>query len=216
MTESVQPDTPLEIIDLGRRSYEEVYALQQERLKDRIEGRVGDAVFLVEHDPVVTRGRRSSDGDTSDVPFPVVSIERGGEATYHGPGQLVAYPILLLPEGRRDLHRYLRELEEVVIETLGALGIKGRREDGLTGVWIGPKKVCSIGVAVRRWVTWHGLALNVSTDMSAFANFAPCGLSAAVMTRVSDELGESGDVVKPEDLMKRCKEALADALRRRC
>ena len=216
MTESVQPDTPLEIIDLGRRSYEEVYALQQERLKDRIEGRVGDAVFLVEHDPVVTRGRRSSDGDTSDVPFPVVSIERGGEATYHGPGQLVAYPILLLPEGRRDLHRYLRELEEVVIETLGALGIEGRREDGLTGVWIGPKKVCSIGVAVRRWVTWHGLALNVSTDMSAFANFAPCGLSAAVMTRVSDELGESGDVVKPEDLMKRCKEALADALRRRC
>lgn len=215
MTESVQPDTPLEIIDLGRRSYEEVYTLQQARLKDRIEGRVGDAVFLVEHDPVVTRGRRSSDGDTSDVPFPVVSIERGGEATYHGPGQLVAYPILLLPEGRRDLHRYLRDLEEVVIETLGALGLEGRREDGLTGVWVGRKKICSIGVAVRRWVTWHGLALNVSTDMSAFANFAPCGLSAAVMTRVSDELDESGDVVNPEDLMHRCKKALADALRRR-
>ncbi len=211
MTDSVQSHAPLEIIDLGRRSYEEVYALQQERLKDRIEGRVGDAVFIVEHDPVITRGRRSAEGDVSGVPFPVVSIERGGEATYHGPGQLVAYPILFLPEGRRDLHRYLRDLEEVVIETLRGVGVEGRREDGLTGVWIGDKKVCSIGVAVRRWVTWHGLALNVTTDMGAFTGFAPCGLSADVMTRVQDEF--SGEE-SPAQLMDACRESLIGALRR--
>ncbi len=211
MTDPVQSESPLEIIDLGRRSYEDVYALQQERLQQRIEGKVGDAVFLVEHDHVITRGRRSAEGDVSGVPFPVVSIERGGEATYHGPGQLVAYPILFLPEGRRDLHRYLRDLEEVVIQTLRTLGIEGRREEGLTGVWIGGKKVCSIGVAVRRWVTWHGLALNVSTDMGAFKGFAPCGLSAEVMTRVQDEFSQNET---PPELMDVTKKALMGALRR--
>ena len=183
---SDRPAAPLEIIDLGRRSYEEVYALQKERLAARIEGRVTDALLLVEHDAVVTRGRRSGENDTDDVPFPVVTIERGGEATYHGPGQLVVYPIIELEQERRDLHRYLRDLEAVVIDALDALGVPGRREEGLTGVWIGEKKVCSIGVAVRRWVTWHGLALNVSTDLGAFRSFAPCGLSADVMTRVCD------------------------------
>ena len=160
---------------------------------------------------MITRGRRSAEGDVSQVPFPVVSIERGGEATYHGPGQLVAYPILYLPQGRRDLHRYLRDLEEVVIETLRGIGVEGRREEGLTGVWIGEKKVCSIGVAVRRWVTWHGLALNVTTDMGAFRGFAPCGLTADVMTRVQDESTRAGT---PEQLMDACKESLIGALRR--
>lgn len=211
MTEPVQSESPLEIIDLGRRSYEEVYALQQERLQQRIDGTVGDGVLLVEHEHVITRGRRSAEDDVTDVPFPVVSIERGGEATYHGPGQLVAYPILFLPEGRRDLHRYLRDLEQAVIECLSTLGIEGRREEGLTGVWIGTKKVCSIGVAVRRWVTWHGLALNVTTDMGAFEGFAPCGLSAGVMTRVQDEL-ETGK--SPSELMVAAKNALVGALNR--
>jgi len=203
---------PLEVIDLGRRSYEEVYALQQERLAQRIAGLVPDALFLVEHHAVVTRGRRSADNDAADVPFPVVSIERGGEATYHGPGQLVAYPVIELPEGRRDLHRYLRDLEQVVIDALAAFDIEGRREDGYTGVWIGAKKACSIGVAVRRWVTWHGLALNVTTDLSAFRSFAPCGLDASVMTRVADHLsrGRHGD---PEALMGQFKAAIARQFR---
>jgi lipoyl(octanoyl) transferase len=206
--------TPLEVVDLGRRSYEDVYALQQERLDARVRGEVSDALFLVEHDAVVTRGRRSSEGDTADVPFPVVSIERGGEATYHGPGQLVAYPIMLLPEGRRDLHRYLRDLESVVIETLRVLGIEGRREQGWTGVWIGDSKVCSIGVAVRRWVTWHGLAVNVTTDLGAFRTFEPCGLRPDVMTRVVDHLPAS-EVAPPaaDELMRQTKSALVDAFR---
>ncbi|MEM8709430.1 MAG: lipoyl(octanoyl) transferase LipB [Planctomycetota bacterium] len=204
------PGTPLEIIDLGRRSYEETYVLQEERLADRIAGRVGDAVFLVEHDAVVTRGRRSAEGDASGVPFPVVTIERGGEATYHGPGQLVAYPILALPEGRRDLHRYLRDLEQAVIDCLAGLGVAGRREEGYTGVWIGDRKACSIGVAVRRWVTWHGLALNVTTDLTAFQSFAPCGLSADVMTRVQDHIELPTSAA---ELMDSCKRELSKALR---
>lgn len=202
----------LEVIDLGRLSYADALALQEERLVRRIAGEVGDAVLFVEHDPVVTRGRRSPEGDTADVPFPVVTIGRGGEATYHGPGQLVAYPILALPEGRRDLHRYLRDLEEAVIEAIGALGVIGRREEGKTGVWVGERKICSIGVAVRRWVTWHGLALNVTTDLEAFRSFSPCGLSPEVMTNLAAALGDRAAAGAP---MARAKDALAAALRAR-
>lgn len=213
MPDSPDVRAPLEVIDLGRRSYEETYQLQTERLAARIEGRVPDALFLVEHGPVVTRGRRSGEGDADAVPFPVVTIERGGEATYHGPGQLVGYPIIELEAERRDLHRYLRDLEQVAIDTLEAFGIRGRREDGWTGVWIGDQKVCSIGVAVRRWVTWHGLAINVSTDLDAFRSFAPCGLSSDVMTRVLDHLPQraGGDAVDGERTMKRAKAALVRA-----
>lgn len=203
---------PLEVVDLGRRAYLEAYALQERRLAARIRGDVPDALLLVEHDPVVTRGRRSPVGDTAGVPFPVVDIGRGGEATYHGPGQLVAYPIVELPPGRRDLHRYLRDLEQVVIEALGTLGVEGRREEGKTGVWIGSLKVCSIGVAVRRWVTWHGLALNVTTDLSAFRSFAPCGLDASVMTRVADHVAPGG--LRDGDLLERAKDALRGSFRR--
>lgn len=203
------PRKPLEVIDLGRLPYQDAHALQEERLARRIRGEAADGLLLVEHDHVVTRGRRSATGDVDGVPYPVVSISRGGEATYHGPGQLVAYPILELPPGRRDLHRYLRDLEGVVIATLGRLGVEGRREEGLTGVWIGTKKVCSIGVAVRRWVTWHGLALNLSTDMAAFGTFQPCGLTPEVMTRVIDHLPGR---TEPEALMERAKGALAEAL----
>ncbi len=200
---------PFEVRDLGRLGFEETYRLQQDLLQARLREQVGDQLLLVEHDAVVTRGRRSAEGDTAGVPFPVVTIERGGEATFHGPGQLVAYPILKLVEGQRDLHAYLRWLEGVVIEALAAVGIEGRREDGLTGVWIGTQKVCSIGVAVRGWVTWHGLAINVTTDLEAYRSFAPCGLSGDVMTRAVDHLedGSAG----AEGLMGRLKEALIAA-----
>ena len=199
----------LEVRDLGRVGFEETYRLQQDLLQARVDGEVGDLLLLVEHDPVVTRGRRSPEGDTAGVPFRVTTIERGGEATYHGPGQLVAYPIVQLAEGQRDLHAYLRWLEGIVIDALGRVGVKGRREAGYTGVWIGPQKVCSIGVAVRRWVTWHGLAVNVSTDLAAFKSFAPCGLSSDVMTRVLDHVDDVHE--GPEVLMERFKRALVAA-----
>ena len=176
----------LEVRRLGRMPYAEAHALQEQLVAQRCAGEIGDQLLLVEHDAVITVGR-GADAAALAVPgLEVLQVERGGDATYHGPGQLVAYPLLLLEEGRRDLHKYLRDLEEVVIRVLAEVEVEGRREPGLTGVWIGSKKVCSIGVAVRRWVTWHGLALNLSTELEAFSGFSPCGLAPEVMTRVAD------------------------------
>ena len=181
------PNLPvLEVMRLGRRGYEETHALQQELVEKRLAGEITDTLILVEHDPVVTVGRGADRAAAEAAGLPIFEVERGGEATYHGPGQVVAYPILALPEGRRDLHRYMRDLEEVVIRVLDELDLVGRREEGKTGVWIAERKVASIGVAVRRWVTWHGLALNVHTDLEAFQPFRPCGLDPGVMTRVAD------------------------------
>ena len=176
----------MDVQRLGRRGYSEVHALQSELLDARIAGRIRDTLVLVEHDPVVTVGRGTGPSDVESLAIPVVEVERGGEATYHGPGQVVAYPILELPEDRRDLHRYLRDLEEVVLRVLAEFDISGRREEGATGVWVGDRKIASIGVAVRRWVTWHGLALNVHTDLTSFQGFQPCGLRPEVMTRLAD------------------------------
>lgn len=176
----------LEVMRLGRKPYDEVWELQRELLEKRVAGDIGDTLILTEHDEILTVGRGSELEEVARSGLPVREVERGGEATYHGPGQMVAYPILELPEERRDLHRYLRDLEEVVIRVLSEVQIEGGRRPGLTGVWIGDRKVCSIGVAVRRWVTWHGLALNVHTDLSAFQRFRPCGLDPDVMTRVAD------------------------------
>jgi lipoyl(octanoyl) transferase len=182
---------PLEVRRLGRTSYAEAHALQQELVERRAGDEIGDVLLLNEHDPVLTVGRGTPEAEQrllAAAGIPVVEVERGGEATYHGPGQLVAYPIIKLPEGRRDLHRYLRDLEEVVIAVLGELGVEGVRRAGWTGVWIGERKVCSIGVAVRRWVTWHGLALNLHTDLTPFRRFHPCGLAPDVMTRLADHV----------------------------
>ncbi len=176
----------LDVERLGRLEYGQAYARQQELLERRIAGEVRDTLILVEHDPVVTLGRGAKRADLEGLDLPLVEIERGGEATYHGPGQVVAYPIYALPEGRRDLHRYLRDLEEVVIRTLAELELEGQRREGATGVWLGERKVASVGVAVRRWVAWHGLALNVHTDLEVFRSFRPCGLDGEVMTRVAD------------------------------
>ncbi len=184
--EAVPTGRLLDVMRLGRRPYREVHALQLELLEKRIEGAVRDTLVLVEHDPVVTLGRGVEAEDLGEIDLPVEMVERGGEATYHGPGQVIAYPIYQLPEGQRDVHAYLRDLEEVVIRALAEVQIEAVRRAGWTGVWIGEQKVASIGVALRRWVAWHGLALNVHTDLQAFQPFRPCGLDPAVMTRVAD------------------------------
>ena len=181
-----RPRRRLDVRRLGRTRYEDAYRLQQELVAARIDDRIPDTLVLTEHEAVITVGRGSKRADVEGVPLPVFEVERGGEATWHGPGQVVAYPIVLLPEARRDLHRYLRDLEEVVIRVLGEFEVVGRREAGKTGVWIGDQKVCSIGVAVRRWVAFHGLALNVHNDSQAFLGFQPCGLDPQVMTRLAD------------------------------
>jgi lipoyl(octanoyl) transferase len=159
-----------------------------------------DTLILVEHPDVITLGRSAKAANVLDPSaMPVVPIERGGDVTYHGPGQLVAYPIFLLREHERDLHLYLRNLEEAVLRTLADFGVAGRRIEGKTGVWTAdgesPRKLASIGVAVRKWVTMHGLALNVSTDLGRFRAINPCGFDASVMTSIERELGRPVDLV---------------------
>jgi lipoate-protein ligase B len=183
------------LIDLGLRPYDEVLHLQQEMVAARQAGTIPDTLLLVEHPDVITLGRSARPGNVLAAGnIPVFAIERGGDVTYHGPGQIVAYPIVQLHEEERDLHRYLRGLEEAILRALADFAITGTRRAGLTGVWTAnqeaPKKLASIGIAVRRWVTMHGLALNVTTNLARFAAINPCGFDASVMTSMARELGK--------------------------
>lgn len=176
---------------LGRIEYEEALALQESLVKQRQAGEIGDTILFLEHEPVYTIGRtrdRSSLREATSLPHPVVEINRGGQATYHGPGQLVGYLILDLHAYGCDLHRYLRALEEAMIAFLRREGAeKAGRRDGLTGVWIENRKTASIGVGVRKWVTMHGFALNVSRDLTGFESIVPCGIADVEMTSVERE-----------------------------
>ncbi len=185
--------------DLGRKEYAEVLTLQHALVEKRQRGEIEDRLLLVEHDDVVTLGRRRDAKKNVLLPdaFPIVEVERGGDATYHGPGQLVAYPIVLLEGDERDLHAYLRKLEDGIVLACADLGLPTGRRAGNTGVWTTPReggaqrKLASIGIAVRRWVAFHGLALNVSTELAKFAVMNPCGFDAQVMTSLERELGRS-------------------------
>ena len=177
---------------LGRIDYQTGLRIQEERLNDCL--RHGEeSVLLLEHEPVYTIGRlldKSSLGAVSQLSYPVFETNRGGQATYHGPGQLVAYPILDLRVRSRDLHKYLRRLEDLLIDLLTEFEIKGDKIEGKTGVWVRDRKMASIGVGVRKWVTMHGFALNVATDLSGFQSIIPCGLSGVRMTSISVEAGK--------------------------
>lgn len=191
----------LDVIDLGRKEYGEVLELQRALCRERVAGRRrDDLLLLVEHDPVVTLGRSTR---TSSLPLaplaleargiPVVEVERGGDVTYHGPGQLVGYPIIHLSEHREDLHWYLRRLEGAMINALAGFGVAAERVAGLTGVWTAGRKIASIGIHVKQWVTYHGFALNVTTDLSGFDVIVPCGIAGVVMTSVAAETGLAHD-----------------------
>lgn len=187
---------PLRVEDLGLRSYGEVLEYQRELRRRRIEGETGeDVLLLVEHPPVVTLGRGTrqtslpiATEQLSRQGIQVHEVERGGDVTFHGPGQLVGYPILDLRNHRPDLHWYLRSLEDVLIQALGRLGIEADRNPGLTGVWTAGRKIASIGIHVKQWVTLHGFALNVTTDLDPFDLIVPCGIKQVVMTSVASEL----------------------------
>jgi len=183
---------------LGRISFEKAFEMQEEIVRRKIEhADAADELLLLEHEPVYTIGRtpdQTSLREAANLPHPVVQINRGGQATYHGPGQLVGYPILDLRKHGQDLHKYLRALEEILIECLRSYGIEGQRREGLTGVWVGPRKIASIGVGVRRWISMHGFALNVCGDLSPFNEITPCGISGVEMTSVERESGKSVDV----------------------
>jgi lipoyl(octanoyl) transferase len=180
---------------LGRLGYEEALALQEEIVRSKIADPAReDELLLLEHEPVYTIGRtpdRTSLRDPATLPFPLVTISRGGQATYHGPGQLVGYPILDLKPRGADLHRYLRGLEDLLIEVCASFGVRAGRREGLTGTWIGERKIASIGVGVRRWISLHGFALNVCGDLAPFSAITPCGLPGVEMTSLERETGQS-------------------------
>ena len=187
---------------LGRIAFADALVLQESLVTERTAPEpeaalLPEVLLLLEHEPVYTIGRtpnRESLRDASQLPHPVVEINRGGQATYHGPGQLVGYPILRLSARGQDLHRYLRELEEVLIETLAEYGVAAGRREGLTGVWVGERKIASIGVGVRRWISMHGFALNVCGDLTPFNQITPCGIAGVEMTNLERESGRPADV----------------------
>ncbi|MFY9717274.1 MAG: lipoyl(octanoyl) transferase LipB [Thermoplasmata archaeon] len=179
-----------QVIDWGRRDYVASLEAMRTLVRERRAGRIGDALILVEHPPVVTVGVEGDDGAAASSGLPVVAVERGGRATYHGPGQQVGYPIVDLDHRGRDVRRFVRDLEALVARSIAPLGVTAGHVAGQPGVWVdGKRKIGSIGIAVDHWVTLHGFALNVNPDLAAFDRFHPCGFDGSVMTSLEKELG---------------------------
>ena len=211
----------LDVRDLGVVRYGDALELQRSLAEDRIAGRIGDTLLLLEHPPVVTLGRGTRQTSLPIDPealrrrgVEVFDIERGGDVTYHGPGQLVGYPIVDLQQHKPDLHWYLRRLEQVLIEALADFGIAAERRDTYTGVWTSGRKIASIGIHVRQWVTWHGFALNVTTDLSPFSLIVPCGIPDVVMTSIEKETDGRTGGRADRDLAAQAREAVVRGFER--
>ena len=199
-------------LDWGRTRYDAARGMQDALVAQRIAGEIGDTLVFTEHEPVFTLGlRRESEqnlvwdeAQLAQQGVEVVKTNRGGDITYHGPGQIVGYPIVSLA-ARQDLHAYLRFLEQVLINSVGSLGLAAARREGKTGIWLGPRKIAAIGVAVRRWVAYHGFALNVSPDLAHFTGIVPCGISAAdgTVTSLQAELGRSVELAEVKTVLAR-------------
>ena len=193
------PTDELRVQWLGRMNFTDALALQEEIVAAKSTDRsAADQVLLLEHEPVYTIGRtpdQSSLRGAEHLSYPLFAINRGGQATYHGPGQLVGYPILDLRQCRQDLHHYLRWLERLLIDLLEVYEIAAVRREGLTGVWVADRKIASFGVGVRHWVTMHGFALNVCGDLSPFAQIIPCGLSNVAITSMEQETGQAFSLI---------------------
>ena len=187
----------MKIVPLGRIEFSAALEIQSRLVDGLIAGTCEETLLLLEHEPVYTIGRtrdQSSLRETGHLPHPVVETNRGGQATYHGPGQLVGYPILDLTRRHRDIHLYLRFLESYLIDVCRAFGVESARREGLTGVWVGQHKMASLGVGVRKWITMHGFALNVlESSMPAFLNITPCGIPGVQMTNLERESGRTLD-----------------------
>jgi lipoyl(octanoyl) transferase len=183
---------------LGRVDFADALAMQESLVAEkRVNHSLGDELLLLEHEPVYTIGRtpdQSSLRSVAHLPHPLFPINRGGQATYHGPGQLIGYPIIDLRECGQDLHRYLRWIEALLMETLDEAGIAATTRPGLTGVWIEDRKIASIGVGVRHWITMHGFALNVCGDLAPFDQIVPCGIANVTMTSIEKETGTEQSV----------------------
>ena len=199
----------LHVMDLGLLDYASALAIQEQvvetKTREATQAATADCLILVEHPHVITTGRRDVHGHILDPgDLPVHATSRGGDVTYHGPGQLVAYPILdLKSKLRRAVHRYLHRLEQVIIDLLGSYGLEGARRPPFTGVWIGERKICAIGIAVRRGVTYHGAALNVKPDLGYFHRIVPCGLEWAQVTSMEREAGVAIEMDEVKSLLAR-------------
>lgn len=193
------------VLDWGLTSYASAWHRQDELVAQRLAGEIGDTLIFTEHEPVFTLGLRNGAGanlvwDQARLALEgveVVQSNRGGDITYHGPGQIVGYPIVNLAT-HQDLHAWLRFLEQVLINSLGSLGLAAARREGKTGIWLGSRKIAAIGVAVKRWVTYHGFALNVNANLAHFEGIVPCGIGAAdgTVTSLQAELGREIDLAE--------------------
>lgn len=197
----------LEVIRLGRVRYADAMALMDARAADRLAGRAPDTLFLLEHEPVITLGRRADNANILRSPeqlralgVDVHETGRGGDVTYHGPGQIVAYPVVDLRPDRQDVRRYVGDLEETMIRAVARYGIAATRVEKLNGTWVGgTRKIGAVGVRIARWVTTHGLALNVNTDLDAFSIIVPCGIRDRTVTSIARELGRPVDMSEAMD-----------------
>lgn len=209
----------LEVRRLGRVAYADALKLQESLVKERRAGTVSDLLLLLEHPHVITLGTGShaehvlvDEAERARLGIELFETGRGGDVTYHGPGQLVGYPILDLKPDRKDLHRYLRDLEEVLILAAASLGVTARRVSGLTGVWTATGKLAAIGVRVSSgWITSHGFALNVSTDLAFFRTIVPCGIRDRDVTSLERELGGPAEPRRVQDALVRAFERVFDA-----
>lgn len=188
-------------VDIGLSAYDEAWELQRRVWNARVGGKIPDVLILTEHRHVYTLGKSTNENhllakeeELRRKGVDVYQIDRGGDITYHGPGQIVGYPILDLNDYYLDVHRYLRDLEEVIIRTLRESGVTGTRVDGMTGVWVGGDKIAAIGIKVSRWVTMHGFAFNVNTDLSYFDRIIPCGIFHKGVTSLREVLGRAVDI----------------------
>jgi len=201
---SVPVERTLAVARPGRVDYDAAVRWQEVLVERRVAGDGTDALLLLEHPAVYTLGRGADPrflGRGADGGVPVVRSSRGGQVTWHGPGQLVGYPIVDLRGHRQDVRWYVREVEQVLIDALETLGIASDRVDGLPGVWVdGRRKIASVGIAIRRWVTWHGFALNVAPDLAGFAAITPCGIDGVEMTSVARE-GQTADMDAVTDVV---------------
>jgi len=193
------------MLEPGLLSYAKGLQMQETAVADLLVGTAGERLILLEHEPIYTIGRlrdQSSLRDPSHLPHPVVETNRGGQATYHGPGQLVGYPILDLRQRGQDLHAHLRMLEDVLMETCRHFGVEVGRREGLTGVWVDDRKLASIGVGVKKWISMHGFAINITSEsLSGFSAITPCGIDGVTMTCVSQEAGREISVASFADAL---------------
>jgi len=202
----------LTVADLGVLDYATALDLQTAMVSARLEGRIGDTLLLMEHPHVFTLGRAADERFVVAKPadVPIYRVSRGGQVTYHGPGQLIGYPIIKLDGRARDVTRYLRNLEQAMLDALREFGLDAGRRAGLTGIWIGARKIASIGVGIRRWVTYHGFALNVSTDLSYFDSIVPCGIEGCRMTSINESIGPGAEPISVPEFSASMRRHFAD------